>query len=148
MTIPPGTYPVTIFPKRAIKKQNRLRFSWFLLGTVFGIASAAGFHALMPTASVAEAPAAEVQPEGKPLSKATASPPATAVSKQAKALTPVVPPVLVDPKGDDYTRYAGATLLTPNRAELREVVGRWHDDEDLAHKAEALRKAREQMKVA
>src|SRR5574340_649066 len=31
-------------------------------------------------------------------------------------------PVLVDPKGEDYTRYAGATLLTPNRAELRQVV--------------------------
>lgn len=111
MTIPPGTYPVTIFPKRAIKKQNRLRFSWFLLGTVFGIASAAGFHALMPTASVAEAPAAEVQPEGKPLSKATASPPATAVSKQAKALTPVVPPVLVDPKPVPQTAY---TLTVEN----------------------------------
>ena len=34
-------------------------------------------------------------------------------------------PVLVDPKGDDYARYRGATLITPNRAELREVVGRW-----------------------
>ena len=31
--------------------------------------------------------------------------------------------VLVDPKGDDYSRYAGATIVTPNRAELREVVG-------------------------
>jgi D-glycero-beta-D-manno-heptose-7-phosphate kinase len=34
-------------------------------------------------------------------------------------------PILVDPKGDEYDRYRGATLLTPNRAELREVVGRW-----------------------
>ena len=33
--------------------------------------------------------------------------------------------VLVDPKGDDYARYQGASVLTPNRAELREVVGRW-----------------------
>ena len=32
-------------------------------------------------------------------------------------------PVLVDPKGDDYARYPGATLITPNRGELREVVG-------------------------
>ena len=32
-------------------------------------------------------------------------------------------PVLVDPKGDDYARYRGATLLTPNRGEFREVVG-------------------------
>jgi rfaE bifunctional protein kinase chain/domain len=40
-------------------------------------------------------------------------------------------PVLVDPKGEDYARYAGATLLTPNRAELRQVVGRWKDEGDL-----------------
>jgi rfaE bifunctional protein kinase chain/domain len=48
-------------------------------------------------------------------------------------------PVLVDPKGDDYARYAGATMLTPNRAELREVVGRWRDGEDLNRRAQALR---------
>jgi rfaE bifunctional protein kinase chain/domain len=48
--------------------------------------------------------------------------------------------VLVDPKGDDYARYAGATLLTPNRAELREVVGRWKDEVDLAQKVTRLRK--------
>ncbi|WP_018410060.1 D-glycero-beta-D-manno-heptose-7-phosphate kinase [Methyloversatilis thermotolerans] len=48
-------------------------------------------------------------------------------------------PVLVDPKGDDYSRYAGATLLKPNRSELREVVGSWSDDDDLARRAHALR---------
>jgi rfaE bifunctional protein kinase chain/domain len=48
-------------------------------------------------------------------------------------------PVLVDPKGDDYARYAGASMLTPNRAELREVVGRWKSEEDLASRAQALR---------
>ena len=48
-------------------------------------------------------------------------------------------PVLVDPKGEDYARYAGATLLTPNRAELRQVVGRWSSDEELAAKAQKLR---------
>lgn len=47
--------------------------------------------------------------------------------------------VLVDPKGDDYSKYAGATIITPNRAELREVVGRWKDDAELAGKAERLR---------
>jgi rfaE bifunctional protein kinase chain/domain len=47
--------------------------------------------------------------------------------------------VLVDPKGEDYARYAGATLLTPNRAEMRQVVGRWKDDADLAQKASRLR---------
>ena len=49
-------------------------------------------------------------------------------------------PVLVDPKGDDYARYAGATLLTPNRSELREVVGRWQDDAELTAKAQQLRR--------
>ncbi|MDP2793092.1 MAG: D-glycero-beta-D-manno-heptose-7-phosphate kinase [Sulfurisoma sp.] len=48
-------------------------------------------------------------------------------------------PVLVDPKGEDYARYAGATVLTPNRAELRQVVGRWKDDDDLAARVERLR---------
>ena len=46
--------------------------------------------------------------------------------------------VLVDPKGEDYTRYRGASLLTPNRAELREVVGRWTDEADLSRRADAL----------
>ena len=32
-------------------------------------------------------------------------------------------PVLIDPKGSDYSRYQGATVITPNRAELQEVVG-------------------------
>ena len=47
--------------------------------------------------------------------------------------------VLVDPKGDDYARYAGATLLTPNRSELRQVVGGWRDEAELQRKGEALR---------
>ncbi|WP_300333106.1 D-glycero-beta-D-manno-heptose-7-phosphate kinase [Accumulibacter sp.] len=49
--------------------------------------------------------------------------------------------VLVDPKGDDFARYAGATVVTPNRAELRAVVGRWQDEEELVRKAENLRSA-------
>ena len=48
-------------------------------------------------------------------------------------------PVLVDPKGDDYSRYRGATLVTPNRAEFREVAGRWKNEADLTRRAEALR---------
>jgi rfaE bifunctional protein kinase chain/domain len=47
--------------------------------------------------------------------------------------------VLVDPKGDDYARYRNASVITPNRAELREVVGRWKDDADLAARAGRLR---------
>jgi rfaE bifunctional protein kinase chain/domain len=48
-------------------------------------------------------------------------------------------PVLVDPKGDDYARYAGASVITPNRAELREVLGRWKDEADLAARVARLR---------
>jgi rfaE bifunctional protein kinase chain/domain len=47
--------------------------------------------------------------------------------------------VLVDPKGTDYARYAGASVITPNRAEMRQVVGAWQDEVDLHRKAEALR---------
>ena len=47
--------------------------------------------------------------------------------------------VLVDPKGDDYARYTGASIITPNVAELREVVGRWTDEQDLGRRAQALR---------
>jgi rfaE bifunctional protein kinase chain/domain len=47
--------------------------------------------------------------------------------------------VLVDPKGDDYSRYAGATVVTPNLAELREVVGSWKNEDELTAKAQALR---------
>lgn len=49
-------------------------------------------------------------------------------------------PVLVDPKGDDYSRYAGATMVTPNRAELRQVVGRWKNEADLEARAQKLRR--------
>ena len=49
--------------------------------------------------------------------------------------------VLVDPKGDDYAIYSGATIITPNRSEMREVVGRWKDDDELERKANALRQA-------
>jgi rfaE bifunctional protein kinase chain/domain len=48
-------------------------------------------------------------------------------------------PVLIDPKGSDYTRYRGATVITPNRAELQEVVGRWHGEDDLRTRAQNLR---------
>jgi len=47
--------------------------------------------------------------------------------------------VLVDPKGVDYTRYRRATLLTPNRAELRDIVGPWKDEADLTARAQRLR---------
>ena len=49
-------------------------------------------------------------------------------------------PVLVDPKGSDYSRYAGATVITPNRAELAQVIGHWSNEAQLHERAEALRK--------
>ena len=48
-------------------------------------------------------------------------------------------PVLVDPKGEDYSRYRSATLVTPNRAELRAVTGGWTSERMLEAKAQALR---------
>jgi rfaE bifunctional protein kinase chain/domain len=48
-------------------------------------------------------------------------------------------PVLVDPKGEDWAKYRGATLITPNRVELRQVIGRWRDEPELARKAQWLR---------
>jgi rfaE bifunctional protein kinase chain/domain len=48
--------------------------------------------------------------------------------------------VLVDPKGDDYVRYAGATMLTPNRSEFTQVVGRWKTEAEMTEKAHRLRK--------
>ena len=48
-------------------------------------------------------------------------------------------PVLVDPKGDDYQRYRGATVLTPNLKEFREVAGGWKNEAELGAKAEDLR---------
>jgi rfaE bifunctional protein kinase chain/domain len=45
----------------------------------------------------------------------------------------------VDPKGDDYAKYAGATVITPNRNELKQVIGKWSSESDLATKAQNLR---------
>jgi rfaE bifunctional protein kinase chain/domain len=47
--------------------------------------------------------------------------------------------VLVDPKGEDWAKYRGANLLTPNLGELRQVIGRWHDEQELVRKAQWLR---------
>jgi len=43
-------------------------------------------------------------------------------------------PILVDPKGNDYSRYRGATVLTPNLAELEAVVGRCPDESTLVER--------------
>ena len=50
-------------------------------------------------------------------------------------------PILIDPKGSDYSRYQQATVITPNRAELQQVIGSWSNEEDLRTKAHNLRTA-------
>jgi rfaE bifunctional protein kinase chain/domain len=47
--------------------------------------------------------------------------------------------VLVDPKGDDWSRYKGADVVTPNRAELADVVGSWSTEGDLERRVRKLR---------
>ena len=47
--------------------------------------------------------------------------------------------VLIDPKGSDYTRYAGATVITPNKSELQVAIGGWKDEAELLIKAQNLR---------
>lgn len=49
-------------------------------------------------------------------------------------------PVLVDPKGSDYSRYRGATVVTPNRVELTQVIGEWASESDLENKSHELRR--------
>lgn len=48
--------------------------------------------------------------------------------------------ILVDPKGDDFSCYKGASMLTPNRSELIRIVGNWKTEEELTAKAQKLRK--------
>ena len=47
-------------------------------------------------------------------------------------------PVIIDPKGTDFSRYQGATLLTPNMSEFEAVVGHCVDDEAIVQKGETL----------
>ncbi|MCG3766208.1 bifunctional D-glycero-beta-D-manno-heptose-7-phosphate kinase/D-glycero-beta-D-manno-heptose 1-phosphate adenylyltransferase HldE [Vibrio cincinnatiensis] len=47
-------------------------------------------------------------------------------------------PVFIDPKGADFERYRGATLLTPNMAEFEQVVGKVKSEQDLVEKGLAL----------
>ena len=49
--------------------------------------------------------------------------------------------ILVDPKGDDFSIYAGASILTPNKGELKRIVGSWKSEEELTAKTQNLRQA-------
>ena len=62
----------------------------------------------------------------------------TLMIEQARAQNKVI---LVDPKGEDYEKYRGATVLTPNRSELRQVIGQWTSEEDLTRRAQDLRRS-------
>ena len=46
--------------------------------------------------------------------------------------------VLVDPKGTDFTKYRGATLITPNWSEFQAVVGECNNDEEMVSRGSAL----------
>ncbi|MDA0237828.1 MAG: D-glycero-beta-D-manno-heptose-7-phosphate kinase [Proteobacteria bacterium] len=46
--------------------------------------------------------------------------------------------VLVDPKGVDFEKYYGASYITPNKTELRNVVGSWQSEEELTQKVNTL----------
>lgn len=48
-------------------------------------------------------------------------------------------PILIDPKGADYSRYQNANIITPNRTEMQQVVGAWTTEEELTEKAQQLR---------
>ena len=48
-------------------------------------------------------------------------------------------PILIDPKGSDFSRYQHATVITPNCAELQQVIGLWHDESELQAKVQNLR---------
>jgi rfaE bifunctional protein kinase chain/domain len=64
----------------------------------------------------------------------------THISHMIELARAAAKPVLVDPKGDDYSRYHGATLVTPNRSEFREVAGSWKSESELTAKAQRLRR--------
>lgn len=49
--------------------------------------------------------------------------------------------VLVDPKGHDYSKYAGADLVKPNIDEMKAMVGGWSDEAELRAKADKLRQS-------
>jgi D-glycero-beta-D-manno-heptose-7-phosphate kinase len=63
----------------------------------------------------------------------------THVTRMIARARELVKPVLIDPKGTDWERYRGATMLTPNKSEFRAVVGEWKNEAELDAKANNLR---------
>lgn len=50
-------------------------------------------------------------------------------------------PVIVDPKGSDFGKYKGATLITPNMSELTAITGEAKDEAELVKHAHELRES-------
>lgn len=63
----------------------------------------------------------------------------THVTQMISAAREQAIPVIIDPKGSDYSRYRGATLITPNMKEFEAVVGTCQSEADFAQKARQLR---------
>ena len=61
------------------------------------------------------------------------------VAEMIKAARAAGKIVMVDPKGDDFLRYKGASVLTPNKSELRRVIGNWSTEEQLTERAQQMR---------
>ena len=61
-----------------------------------------------------------------------------AMIAQARAAGKVV---LVDPKGSDFARYKNASVITPNRGELEQVIGPWSNEAELRTKTHNLRES-------
>ncbi|HMT02895.1 MAG TPA: D-glycero-beta-D-manno-heptose-7-phosphate kinase [Burkholderiales bacterium] len=47
--------------------------------------------------------------------------------------------ILVDPKGFDYQKYSGATIITPNKTELQHAIGFWKNEQELVKKVLAFK---------
>src|SRR5690606_13113641 len=50
-------------------------------------------------------------------------------------------PVVVDPKGEDFSKYSGATVITPNLSEFEAVAGHCASEDELISKGQALRES-------
>lgn len=48
-------------------------------------------------------------------------------------------PILIDPKGSDYSKYKNATIITPNKQELRDATGNWNNEQGLINNAISLK---------
>lgn len=46
--------------------------------------------------------------------------------------------ILIDPKGKDFTKYKGANLITPNKSEFENIMGKVGSKKDLENKAKKM----------